>query len=151
MDMIEFDVILGMDWFTAHRVVINCDRRRVTPYTRDGVCVVFQEDKHVALPQTMYDSRWYGQLKGLLASLTLEDEVRQNVSLPRVVCEYKDFFFGITPSEGVDFCTELHLGTTPISMTPYRMALVELQELKFQLHELCKTQEISISGKREKS
>ena len=26
MDMLEFDVILGMDWLTAHRVVINCDR-----------------------------------------------------------------------------------------------------------------------------
>ena len=42
MDMTEFDVILGMDWLTAHRVVIDYDRRRVTAYTRDGVCVVFQ-------------------------------------------------------------------------------------------------------------
>ena len=33
MDMSEFDVILGMDWLTAHRVVIDCDRRRVTAYT----------------------------------------------------------------------------------------------------------------------
>ena len=33
MDMSEFDVILGMDWLTAHRVVIDCDRRRVTTYT----------------------------------------------------------------------------------------------------------------------
>ena len=37
MDMTEFDVILGMDWLTAHRVVIDCDHRRVTAYTRDGV------------------------------------------------------------------------------------------------------------------
>ena len=41
MDMSEFDVILGMDWLTAHRVVIDCDRKRVTAYTRDGVCVIF--------------------------------------------------------------------------------------------------------------
>ena len=27
MDMSEFDVILGIDWLTAHRVIINCDRR----------------------------------------------------------------------------------------------------------------------------
>ena len=32
MDMSEFDVILGMDWLTAHRVVIDYDRRRVTAY-----------------------------------------------------------------------------------------------------------------------
>ena len=41
MDMSEFDVILGMDWLTAYRVVIDCERRRVTSYTQDGTCVVF--------------------------------------------------------------------------------------------------------------
>ena len=50
MDMSEFDVILGMDWLTAHRVVIDCDRRRVTAYTLDGICVMFQGDNHDALP-----------------------------------------------------------------------------------------------------
>ena len=30
MDMMEFDVILGKDWLTTHRVVIDCERRRVT-------------------------------------------------------------------------------------------------------------------------
>ena len=33
MDMLEFDVNLRMDWLTAHRVVIDCDPRRVTAYT----------------------------------------------------------------------------------------------------------------------
>ena len=33
MDMLEFDVILGMDWLTAYRVVIDCEHRRVTAYT----------------------------------------------------------------------------------------------------------------------
>ena len=33
MDILEFDVILGMDWLTAYRVVIDCERRRVTTYT----------------------------------------------------------------------------------------------------------------------
>ena len=32
MDMSEFDVILGMDWLMAHRVIIDYDRRRVTTY-----------------------------------------------------------------------------------------------------------------------
>ena len=44
MDMSDFDVILGMDWLTAHRVVIDCDCRRIIAYTRDGVCVIFQGD-----------------------------------------------------------------------------------------------------------
>ena len=50
MDMSEFDVILGMDWMTAYRVVIDCERRRVTVYTQDGSRVVFQGDKHDILP-----------------------------------------------------------------------------------------------------
>ena len=40
----------------------------------------------------MYDSRWHGQFMGWLASLTLEDEVRQDLDLPRVVHEYEDVF-----------------------------------------------------------
>ena len=34
MDMSEFDVILGMDWLTSYRVVIDCERRRVTSICR---------------------------------------------------------------------------------------------------------------------
>ena len=41
MDMSKFDVILRMDWLMTHRVVIDCDRRRVTAYTPDDVCVMF--------------------------------------------------------------------------------------------------------------
>ena len=78
----------------------------------------------------MYDSRWNGQLMGWLASLTLEDEVRQDLDLPRVVYEYEDVFLdglpGLPPQRGVDFCIELHPGTSPIPMTPHRMAPVEL-------------------------
>ena len=50
MDMSEFEVILGIDWLTAHRVVIDCDRMRVTAYTLDGTCVVFQGNKHDVSP-----------------------------------------------------------------------------------------------------
>ena len=60
MDMSEFDVILGMDWLTAHRVIIGCDCRRVTTYTRDDFYVMFQGNKHDALPYAVYDSRWQG-------------------------------------------------------------------------------------------
>ena len=74
---------------------------------------------------------------GWLASLTLEDEGRLDLSLTRVVCEYEDVF----PDEllesplhkDVDFVIELHLGTLSISRTSHRMVPVELQELKVQL------------------
>ena len=51
MDMSEFDVILRMDWLTSYKVVIDCERRRVTAYTQDGTRVVFQGDKHDIFPR----------------------------------------------------------------------------------------------------
>ena len=92
MDMSEFDVILGMDWLTAYRVVIDCEGRRVTAYMQDDTRVEFQGDKHNILPQTVYESTCQGQLAGWLASLTLEDEERPYLDLPRVVCYYVDVF-----------------------------------------------------------
>ena len=90
--MSEFNVILGMDWLTTYRVVIDCERRRVTAYSQDGISVVFQGDKHDILPHTVYEYRCQGQLAGWLASLTLEDEERPDLDLPRVVCKYADVF-----------------------------------------------------------
>ena len=74
MDMSKSDVILGMDWLIAYRIVIDCERMRVTAYTQDDTRMVFQGDKHDILPQTLYESKCQGQLAGWLASLTLEDE-----------------------------------------------------------------------------
>ena len=57
-----------------------------------------------------------------------------------MVCEYEDIFPDelprLPPHRDVDFIIELHPGMSPNSMTPHRMAPVELQELKVQLHEL---------------
>ena len=66
--------------------------------------------------------------------------MRPDLDLPRVVCEYEyvfpDELPGLPPHRVVDFGIELHPGTSPISMTQHRMALVELQELRVQLLEL---------------
>ena len=114
----------------AHQVVIDFDRRRIIAYTLDDVCVVFQGDKHDALPQAVYGSRSHGQLMGCLASLTLEDEARQELGLPRAVCEYEDVFLDkllrLPPPRDVDFTIELHPSTSPISMTSHIMAPAEL-------------------------
>ena len=75
---------------------------------------MFQGDKHSALPQILYDYRWHGQLMGWLASLTLEDEVRQGLSLPRVVYEFRDVFSDeprLPPQKDVDLIIELHPST----------------------------------------
>ena len=86
--------------------------------------------KHDILPQTVFESKCQAQLASWLASLTLEDEVRPDLDLPRVVGEYVDVFLdelpGLPLHRVVDFGIELHPGTLPISMTPHKMAPVEL-------------------------
>ena len=63
--------------------------------------------------------------------------MRQDLDLPRVVCEYEDVFPnelpGLPLQRVVDFGIELHPSTSPISMTPHRMEPVELQKLRVQL------------------
>ena len=41
-DISDFDVILNMDWLTAHIVVIDCDLRWVTTYTHDVIMLRFR-------------------------------------------------------------------------------------------------------------
>ena len=71
---------------------------------------------------------------GWLTSLTIEDEVREKLSLPWVVFEYEDVFSDglprLPPYKDVDFTIELHPGTSPIYTTPHRMAPAKLPELK---------------------
>ena len=90
MDMSKLDVILGMDWLIAYRIVIDCERRKINAYTQDSTRMVFQGDKHDVLPHTVYGSKCQGQLAGWLASLTLGDKERSDLDLPRVVCKYVD-------------------------------------------------------------
>ena len=73
----------------------------------------------------------HGHLMGWLASLTLKDEERQELSLPRVVCEYEDVFLdelpGLPSYRDVDFTIELHPRTLSIFITFHIMVSIELQ------------------------
>ena len=62
------------------------------PYAERYSCGI-SLDKHDILPQTVYESRYQGQVTGCVTSLTLEDEERPDLDLPRVVYDYVDVFF----------------------------------------------------------
>ena len=68
---------------------------------------------------------------GWIASLTLENEARQELSVPQVVCEHEDNLLDqipeLPPHRDVDFTIELHPGTSSISMTSHRMEPTKLQ------------------------
>ncbi|XP_070672541.1 uncharacterized protein [Malus domestica] len=78
--------------------------------------------------------------QGYLVHVVLNDDAPSSVEDVRVVRYFPDVFpedlHGLPPNREVEFVIDLLPGTNPISLTPYRMALAELRELKVQLQEL---------------
>ena len=138
--MTAFDIILGMDWLSSVRAVIDCYRRRVTICTPEGDCFRFLGDRLDVVDPVISRRRDRDSIACLLAALSLSDESGARPELPRVVREFPDVFPdklpGFPPVREIDFCIDLIPGTSPISMTPYRFAPAELVELKKQLTEL---------------
>ena len=65
-----------------------------------------------------------------------ETRLRSTSSSLRICGCFLDELPGLPPWRVVDFGIKFHPGTLSISMTPHRMAPVELQELGVQLPEL---------------
>ena len=51
MDMSEFDVILGMDWLTLYRVVIDCERGELPPTRRTVLVLYFRGESTIFCPR----------------------------------------------------------------------------------------------------
>ena len=62
-----------------------------------------------------------------------EARLRSTSSSVQVCGCFPDELPGLPPQRVVEFGIDLHPGTSPFSMTPHRMAPVELQELIVQL------------------
>ena len=140
MSMKGFDVILGMDWLSSYRAVIDCYRQRVTVCTLSRQCFHFLGDRVGSVLPPGYVPRGRSELSGLLVNLSISEDDETQIVLPRVVCEYSDVFpedlVSLPPHREIEFSIDLVLGTAPISMAPYRFAPAELVELKIQLQEL---------------
>jgi hypothetical protein len=122
IDLEGMDVILGMDWMTQHKVILDISDRVVEINSPTvGHTTLYLPSKDGA------DSCAYVTIISPL------DEIP-------VVCEYPDVFPdefpGMSPDRDVEFVIELQPGTAPISKRPYRMPPKELAELKTQLQEL---------------
>ncbi|KAL0549242.1 hypothetical protein IC582_013723 [Cucumis melo] len=128
LDMLDFDVILGMDWLAANHASIDCSRKEVAFNPPSMASFKFKGEGSRSLPQ------------GILASVVDTREVDVSLSSESVVRDYPDVFPeelpGLPPHREVEFAIELEPGTVPISRAPYRMAPAELKELKVQLQEL---------------
>ena len=140
----EFYFILGMDWLSKHRAIVDCDKKTLLLKCSDLLEVTvhgIQSDSVSNVISTMQARRFLR--KGCEAFLVLVlDSKRGQVNLEDilVIKELSDVFpeelSGLPPEREVDLSIEVVQRTTPISRAPYRMAPTELKELKTQLQEL---------------
>jgi hypothetical protein len=121
------DIILGMDWLSKHKVLIDCAKKFVKLTTPEGKEMEFVAELIV----TTKGVANHPKVKQLDAS--------QGSEVP-VVNEFPDVFPKELPStppdRDIEFVIELKLGTTPIYNIPYRMATPELAKLKEHIKEL---------------
>ncbi|KAL0551554.1 hypothetical protein IC582_010643 [Cucumis melo] len=144
VDMLDFDVILSMDWLTANHASIDCSRKEVAFNPPSMASFKFKAEGSRLLPKVISAMRASKLLSqgtwSILASMVDTREVDVSLSLELVVRDYPDVFSeelpGLPPHREIEFAIELEPGTIPISRAPYRMAPAELKELKVQLQEL---------------
>ena len=144
LDMRDFDVVLSIDWMSRHRAILDCYKKEVKLYSPWKLEVKFRgirREVFSSMISAMAAQRMlYKGCQGYLAYVvetrkegTLVDEIP-------VVREFLNVFLddivGLPPDREVEFTIDLILRTEPISIPLYRMAPVELRELKVELEEL---------------
>jgi len=127
----ELEVILGMDWLFANRILIDCrEKRLLFPDS--------EEPKLLSSQGVLKELR--GGVQCFVIFTHLEVEGGRIESAIPVVQEFDDVFPekvpGLPPHKEVEFFIDLMPGTGPVSMASYRMAPVELVKLKKQIEEL---------------
>ncbi|KAH0650238.1 hypothetical protein KY284_030150 [Solanum tuberosum] len=144
LDMIDFDVILGMDWLHACYASIDC-RTRVVKFQFPNEPVI-EWSSSSAVPKGHFIS--YLKARKLVSKGCIYHLVRvhdssveiphfQSVPTAREFPEvFPDDLPGIPPEREIDFSIDLIPDTRPISILPYRMAPAELKESKEQLKDL---------------
>ncbi|KAK4381676.1 Retrovirus-related Pol polyprotein from transposon.6 [Sesamum angolense] len=144
MDLKEFDVILGIDWLAQHREVVDCYKKEVMIKSSGKPKVVILGDRQV-VPVCVISAIEARRLmlegcEAYLAHVIDAEKVSPTLEEIPVVRDFSEVFPddlpGLPPHREVDFTIETLPGVAPISIAPYRMAPVELQELKKQLEEL---------------
>jgi hypothetical protein len=121
------DVILGMDWLSKHKVLIDCAKKFAKLTTPEGKEMEFAAEL-VVTANGVANRAKVNQL-----------DASQGSEVP-VVNEFPDVFPeglpGMPPNRDIEFVIELKPGTSPIYKTTYMVATLVLAEVKEHIKEL---------------
>ncbi|XP_070014709.1 uncharacterized protein [Nicotiana sylvestris] len=136
LDMIGFEVILGMDWLDPYHAVLDCHAKTVS-LVMLGLSKLEWKGSTVGTPSRVISFLKARHMveKGCLAYLAYVQDTTADyltIDLVPVVREFANVFPsdlpGMPPDRDIDFCIDLAPGTQPISIPSYRMAPKELKE-----------------------
>ena len=122
------DVILGMDWLSANRILIDYWEKKLLFSNSEEPELLFS---HGVMKEIQDDAQCY------MIFVRMEVEKEERITVIPVVREFEDVFPeevpGLPSRREVEFSTDLVLGVGPVSIAPYRMTLAELVELKREI------------------
>ncbi|XP_070048537.1 uncharacterized protein [Nicotiana tomentosiformis] len=138
--MVNFDVILGMDWLSPCHAVLDCHAMSVT-LAMPGSSRINWRGSLVDVPSRVISHLKAQQMvrKDCLSYLAFVRDVSAvapTIDSVPIVREFSDVFPADQPGMPPDRDIDLVPGTQSISIPPYRMAPVEFKELKEQFQEL---------------
>ena len=126
LEMVDFDVILGMTWLSPNFAILDCNAKTMT-LAKPGTDPLLWEGDYTSNPVRIVSFLRAKRMvsKGCLAFLAhLRDDTTQVPSIESVsiVREFLDVFPadlpGMPPDRDIDFCIDLDTGTRPISIPP---------------------------------
>jgi hypothetical protein len=132
-----FDMILGMDWLSMYHACVDCFCKEVVFRPPGAAEFEIQGNKGFNLPKLVSAMQATRLLKqgcsGFLACVTKEapEAMLEGIPIVRVFVDvFPEELPGLPPDGEIEFTIDLLPGTRPISKAPYRMAPLELRELK---------------------
>ncbi|XP_020524782.1 uncharacterized protein LOC110007560 [Amborella trichopoda] len=141
LDIQDFDVILGMDWLFTHHATVNYHEKWVTFKCPDQAEIHFRGIRGKST-MLLISAIWASHLlanecEGYLAYVVENRGVQTQLEGIPVVKEYREVFpeelLSLPPGREIKFEIKVVPGTASIFKASYRMAPVELKELKEQL------------------
>ncbi|GJW33445.1 putative nucleotidyltransferase, ribonuclease H, partial [Tanacetum coccineum] len=140
MTIHDFDIILGIDWLSEHQAIIDCQSKRISFGNHKNPKFVYQGAPVSGLVKVISAMEARKLIchgcDGYLAAIQDTSKEASSLEDQPIMNEFPEELPGLPPEREVEFTIELVPGSEPISKAPYRMAPLELQELKEQLQEL---------------
>ncbi|XP_016199433.1 uncharacterized protein LOC107640426 [Arachis ipaensis] len=137
LPMDGLDLILGLDWLSKNHVLLDCSEKSVQFMPEGSEAPVVVNSYYL---NSMIVNCSGIECQGIMLLTARVSGDDQSLEQIPIVCEFSDVFPDdineFPPNREVEFAIELVPGASPISITPYRMSLLEMTELKAQLEDL---------------